>query len=305
MRSFVSRASYLACLMALVACGKSSDGGAAPDPADASDDGNVLAERPYTLKVPSSYDASKATPLLILMHGYAATGALQDAYFGLSATSESKGFLYVFMDGTLDAKGNRFWNATDACCNFDNKPIDDVAYLNAIIDDVGSKYNVDKKRVFLVGHSNGGFMAHRFACDQASRVAAIVSLAGAQWNDPSRCNPTEPVSVLQVHGDQDEVIAYNGGTTGDATNPHTFPSAHQTVATWAAKDGCTGALTADGTLDIDTHIAGAETKVERYAGCPSGIDVELWTIQGGKHIPSLPLNWGDMIYGFLSAQPKH
>jgi polyhydroxybutyrate depolymerase len=291
-----------------LACGKGASGSDAPgDAVDAGDeagDGGLFGQRPYTLKVPPSYDATKPTPLLILLHGYSASGYLQDAYFGLTATSQAKGFLYVFADGTIDSKGKRFWNATDACCNFDDNPVDDVAYLNAIIDDVAGKYTVDTKRVFLVGHSNGGFMAHRFACDQASRVAAIVSLAGEVWKDPARCAPSEAVSVLQVHGDKDDTIPYDGGDTGTAADPRPFPSAHETVATWAAKDGCKGALTAAGTLDIDTRIAGAETKVERYDGCPTGIGVELWTVQGGSHIPSLPLNWGDMIYGFLSAHPK-
>ena len=302
----------LAVVALLSACSSKSsdapaDGGTGDDASTGDDGGNAAdaGSRPYTVKVPASYDSSKPMPLLILLHGYSANGFLQDAYFGLTATSDEKGFLYVHPDGLKDKKGNQFWNATDGCCNFDDNPVDDVAYLNRIIDETEAAYNVDKKRIFVVGHSNGGFMAHRFACDAASRVAAIVSLAGAQWMDPSRCTPSEPVSVLQVHGDADQTISYTGGDTGDATNPHPYPSAHVTVADWATKNGCTGALVSSGAMmDIDTRIAGAETRPESYAGCPAGIDVALWTIQGGGHIPSLPTTWGDTIYGFLSAHPK-
>ena len=61
--------------------------------------------------------------------------------------------------------------------------------VDAILADVKAKYNVDPKRVFVIGHSNGGFMSHRLACDRASDVAAIVSLAGATWLEWDRLRP--------------------------------------------------------------------------------------------------------------------
>src|SRR5262249_30204850 len=154
----------------------------------------------------------------------------------------------------------------------------------AVLDDIESKDNVDPKKVFVIGHSNGAFMAHALACRDASRITGIISYAGAQWLDPSQCNPSEPVSVVQIHGDQDQPgmngIGYDGGST--STGP--YPSAHQTVATWAAKDGCTGDLVDTGMrLDLAVSLPGAETIVEAYMGCPQGIDVQLWTIQGGVH----------------------
>ena len=273
-----------------------SDAGAA----DASD-GGLVGKRPYTMRVPTSYDAARPTPFVLLLHGYAASGGLQDLYFGFTAMAEEKGFLYAFADGKTDAKGNKFWNATDGCCNFDGNPVDDVAYLTAILDDVEARYNVDRKRVYIVGHSNGGFMAHRMACEIAPRVAAIVSLAGAQWVDATKCSAAEPVSVLQVHGDADQTIHYEGGSTSQGA----YPSAHQTVATWAGKDHCTGAPTATGDmLDIDAKIAGSETTVEKYDGCPAGIDVVLWSMKAGVHQPSLQSTWASLLFGFLSNHPK-
>jgi polyhydroxybutyrate depolymerase len=288
-------------------CSKSDEtvtdaGGQESDDAgsDASD-GGIVATRPYTLKIPTSYDAAKPTPLLVLLHGYSASGYLEDAYFGFSGTAEAKGFLYAYADGTKDSQNKQFWNATDGCCNFDKSTVDDVAYIGAIMDDVSARYNVDKKRIYVVGHSNGGFTAHRLACDLAPRVAAIVSLAGETWLDATKCNPSEPVSVLDVHGDADDTILYDGGSTSSGA----YPSEQQTLATWAGKDHCTGALAATGeTLDIDTKLAGAETVVEKYAGCPAGIDVARWTIQGGGHLPSLASSWGPLVFGFLSDHPK-
>jgi poly(3-hydroxybutyrate) depolymerase len=106
-----------------------------------------------------------------------------------------------------------------------------------------------------------------------------------------------------VHGDQDAIISYEGGIFG--TMPAHYPSAHQTVAQGASANGCSGALTDTMMpLDVDTGLPGSETRVERYQGCPAAGAVELWTIQGGVHYPSLSSSWASMMYGFLSAHPK-
>jgi polyhydroxybutyrate depolymerase len=145
-------------------------------------------------------------------------------------------------------------------------------------------------------------MAHRLACDRASEVAAIVALAGDNYLDATKCNPSEHVAVLQVHGDADMTILYGGGSTVSGQ----YTSAHASVATWAEKNGCTGALAPTGTmLDLDSTIPGNETKVETYGGCPAGVDVALWTIQGGPHVPTFAQpNWGDDVWGFFAAHPK-
>jgi polyhydroxybutyrate depolymerase len=263
------------------------------------EDGGLVAARPYTLHVPPGYRIGQPIPLVVLLHGYGASGAVQEAYFQLTPVSDSRTFLYAYPDGTVDSTGMRFWNATDACCNLYGSTVDDVAYINAVIDDVEAHYSVDPKQVYLVGHSNGGFLSHRLACDSAARIAAIVSLAGAQWNDLSRCKPDSGVAVLEVHGTADAVIAYNGGLIG--TVP--YPSAQQTVADWASLNRCSGLDTSAHNIDIDAVIPGDETTVARYTGCDAGA-VELWSIQGGSHIPSLVPGWGNDVYGFLSNHPK-
>lgn len=256
--------------------------------------------RPYNLHVPDSYDGTRAYPLVVLLHGYGASGLLQEAYFGLTRVADNAGFLYATPDGTLDATGKRFWNATDACCDFGGKGIDDVAYVNAIIDDVSQRYSVDAKRVYLVGHSNGGFMSNRLACDLSARIAAIVSLAGAQFSDISRCQPEQPVAVLQVHGDLDQTVYYIGGMFFGKS----YLSAADTVGGWAMLNGCDASPSVAGDLDVEPTILGNETKVERYGGCRAGGAAELWTIRGGSHIPKLVPGWGELVWGFLSAHPK-
>jgi polyhydroxybutyrate depolymerase len=274
---------------------------AAPE-ASTLDASGIVAARPYTLHVPTGYKAGQPAPLLVMFHGYGVTGDIQESYFQLSNASDEHTFLYAYSDGTLDQTGSRFWNATDACCDLYGVPVDDVQYFDAIVADIEAKYAVDPKRVFVVGHSNGGFMSHRLACDRASTVAAIFSLAGAQWDDLGKCEPTGTVSVAEIHGDADMTIAYDGGATMEGT----YPAAPTTVSDWAMRNGCTGAIAASGqTYDIDSTLPGNETQVQAYGGCPAGIDVQLWTIHGGGHIPTLNQpQWGETVWGFLSAHPK-
>jgi polyhydroxybutyrate depolymerase len=138
----------------------------------------------------------------------------------------------------------------------------------------------------------------------ADRFAAIVSLAGANWKDPGRCRPSEPVAVLEVHADTDEVVSYGGKEFTMGGGHHVLPSAHATVATWAERDACTGPLAPFGSpVDWDMAVPGAETTTERYAGCPPGIDVELWTVHGGRHVPTRPA-FADLAWAFLDAHPK-
>jgi polyhydroxybutyrate depolymerase len=300
----------------LAACGSSSspaarttDGGASSGGTGnggGSDDGGdptvIGGDRPVTVHVPASYISGTAAPLVILLHGYAASGALQDLYFGMTAVSDARGFLYAFPDGTVDADGKRFWNATDACCDLHGTKVDDATYVSSLITQIQARYSVDPKRIFLVGHSNGGFMSYRMACDHADQVAAIASLAGAMFSNVSKCAPSAPVSILEIHGTADATVLFDG----DQVAGQGYPGAKTTVADWVTLDGCsTTPDTSAPPLDLDTRLAGAETTVTRYAtGCKPGGHAELWTIAGGSHLPSLTTSFSTSVIDFLFAHPK-
>ena len=90
------------------------------------------------VKIPATYEASEATPLIILLHGYTSSGQNQDSYFKVADLANDYGFLFVAPDGMQETGGaqNRFWNASDACCNFFSTEVDDSAYTRSIIDDM-------------------------------------------------------------------------------------------------------------------------------------------------------------------------
>ncbi len=255
--------------------------------------------RPAPVTLPSAYDAATAWPLVILLHGYSANGVIQDAYLQFSSTAAEVGYIAVVPEGTSGANNAQFWNADPAwCCNFGRSNVDDKAYLNGLIHEASTRYHVDPRRVYFVGHSNGGFMAYRMACDFADRVAAVVSIAGSLPLAAADCGPSEPVSVLQIHGTLDTTIPY-AGVSGQ------YPGAKETTQRWATYDACPGTPTA-GTeaRDYDGASLGDETHSDTRAPCPRGTEVTLWTMTGSTHIPAFRAPFTADVFAWLTAHPK-
>jgi polyhydroxybutyrate depolymerase len=259
----------------------------------------LIDERPVDIVVPDGLDPAEPAPLVVVLHGYSGTGLAQDTYFGFRDEADRRGVLLAHPDGTEDQRGLQFWNATDACCNFFGSDVDDVAYLAAVVEYADSVHPVDPARVYLAGHSNGGFMSYRLACERPDLFAAIVSLAGAMVDDASTCAPDEPVSVVQVHGTLDDVIRYDGGDI--LGNAH--PSAADTTDDWASLNGCDLDTEPAPALDLETDLAGDETTVVAYVDCPVGVAVELWTIPGGSHLPALGPGFAAAVFDFFEAHP--
>ncbi len=261
-----------------------------------------LGRGPLTVTVPSSYEPGAPLPLVLALHGYGGNGASMQSYWQLPTIAESRGFFVVHPEGTIDNNGNRFWNATDACCNFFGSTVDDSQYLLDLITEISSQVDVDPDRVYFCGHSNGGFMSHRMACDHPETVAAIASLAGAVWDDPIQCNPGSSVHVLQIHGTADNVIFYDGGNIFG----NTYPSAVESVEYWAGVGGCS--LTPDTSsppLDLVNSLSGAETIVTKYEdGCDASGSGELWTILDGSHSPSFNSSFREELVDYFFEHPK-
>lgn len=254
------------------------------------------------VSVPQDYAEESSLPLIVLLHGYTSSGNRQNAYMGFSKLVDEYGFLLAAPDGTQESGGdrNRFWNASNACCNFFESEVDDVGYIKAVIDGMKSRYNVDAQRVYLVGHSNGGFMSYRMAYEHSGDIAAIVSLAGASHMD-ERPAPASPINILQIHGTADGTIAYGGGDIRD----NRYPSALRTVRQWADYNGCASTGKAREMRDLDASLPGYETGVLKFeVGCKAGGSSELWTISAGAHSPTLSDSFAEQVVEWLYAHPK-
>lgn len=252
--------------------------------------------------MPATYDPAAPSALVLALHGLGGNSSNMQQYLQFEPLAERFGFLYVVPDGTHNESGHQFWNATDACCGGDSE-VDDAAYLLAIIDDMKATYNVDAQRVYIIGLSNGGFMAYRMACGHADTLAAIISVAGATFRDPRDCAPSSPVSVLQVHGTADSVISFDGGVFM-GTSP--YPSALDSTATWATYNDCVLGQHRNslGSVDYEPTVAGAETDIYDHGACAAGTAVQLWQMNDAGHIPTVTPTLTTAFVDFLFAHPK-
>ncbi|QQR91121.1 MAG: prolyl oligopeptidase family serine peptidase [Myxococcales bacterium] len=246
--------------------------------------------------IPSDYDDSVPTPLLLLLHGLTDTAENIDDHFAYGAEAEAYGFIMIAPQGSQDSNGFQFWNATDECCNLSGKKVDDVAYLSSVIEEAKSNYTIDASRIYIVGHSNGGFMAYRMVCELQNTFAAVVSYAGASFSDPSQCAYPDAIHALHIHGDQDELVSY----VGDGP----FPGAEETIVRWANRAGCDGNTFDEGPkLDLDANTPGDETFTRLYNhNCSTTSDIQLWTITNGVHNITPSPSFTKSIFNWLNPK---
>jgi len=267
----------------VLACGISS--------AQAYDTKQVYSERGNVpLYLPSEMEPGADLPLVISLHGFTGNGNAHENYFNLRSQIDERKFMLCVPNGFQNSQGERYWNATNYCCDFEGQAPDDSGYLRTLIEQVIDEYSVDLDSIHVVGHSNGGFMSYRMACDHADLISSIASLAGATFDNPSDCVPSEPVHILQIHGTNDDVIAFNGS----CIIPFFFcqPGAEGSLSIWSQYNQCDGGFENAGSLDLVNGISGSETsRTVISEGCSDHGSAELWAINGGDHGPSFNSNF--------------
>lgn len=221
-------------------------------------------ERTFDVHVPVSYDPEQPTPVVFNFHGYTSNAQQQALLSRMNAASDAEGFIAVHAQGTGTTPS---WNAGVCCGTAATSQVDDVGFVDAMLDALEDELCVDPVRVFATGFSNGGFLSHRLACERADRFAAIAPVAGVLGI--ASCAPSRPVPVLHFHGTLDTLVPYEGDTQNG------FPSVRDTFAGWGARDECDGPAT--------VTFEQGDTTCETYAGCARGAEVTLCTVTGGGH----------------------
>jgi polyhydroxybutyrate depolymerase len=281
--------------------GAASAGPAPAKPIDPTDPGTAF-DPPVQLRLPSTIKSGERVPLLMILHGFGVSSSLLVAKASLNLVADAKKFAYLAPEGSRDSVGRTFWNAGPSCCDLEHRAPDDLRRLRALLDFTLKNPAIDPQRVFLIGYSNGGFLAHRLACDLSDRLAGIISVAGAASGPDVPCAPTTPLSVLEIHGDADPVVHYQGGVVFDRTDLPAHPSAPDTAKIWAKRLGCTGEPLSVGSADLEPYVAGSETEMVRFQGCRGA--VELWTVHGGGHYVALQPPALEAMWNFILAHPK-
>lgn len=225
--------------------------------------------RSYTLHVPSTYNGTKAVPLVLDFHGLGGNGKDESSSSPYPAQTDPDGVIMAFPTGLAGPGGNA-WNVGPCCV----KNTDDVAFAKALVTEIEKTACIDTKRVYAVGFSMGGGMSHYLACHAADVFAAVAPAAfDLLKENVDDCKPARPISEITFRSTNDNVVNYAGGASMAVQGmPITFLGAKGTFQKWAQINQCTGAASAEDANGCAT-----------YAGCPSGVEVTLCTKQGGSH----------------------
>lgn len=179
-------------------------------------------------------DGADLPALIVVLHGIGGSAAGVRDYVDAETVAAELGIraVTVYPEGSGDDVGfPQSWNA-GGCCPFANlDDADDVGFLSAVIEKVRAEYATDPARTWVIGHSNGGMMAYRLACEAPSLVTAIGVGAGALMTP---CTSQGAVNLVHLHGEQDVVVPFEGGSIAGIT----FPPVTATLDAWGAAHGC-------------------------------------------------------------------
>ncbi len=245
-------------------------------------------KRTYRVHMPRGFKAGKRLPLFIMMHGGQMTGIQMERITGLSDTADDNNFVVVYPDAIGIYKGRLYWNDSRV------PEVDDVKFISALIDKLTESADIDHRRVYVAGYSNGGGMANFLGVAISDKIAAIASVAGTIVKDmDKKWQPKRPVPVLYFHGTADQLAYYEGGTAG--TFRGSSLSAEEFIQWWINKNccDCEPACT-----DLEKDPSGLFVKCYIYGKGQEAAKVIFYRIEGGGHTwPGRPRFFPAKAYG--------
>jgi polyhydroxybutyrate depolymerase len=250
-------------------------------------------QRSYLLHVPKGFDSRAPVPVVFVFHGWSGLPEDMVGTTDFNAIADREGFLAVYPRGSGTGNGDLSWNA-GICCGYAlDRKVDDVAFVRRMLEDLASFAAPDPQRIYATGFSNGAFLSYRLACEMSDAFAAVAPVGGVLVL--ADCRPRQPVAVIHIHGLIDVSVPYEGG--GDLISGG-FPSVEESIQTWVALDGCSGAPVTDAPYKNVVHTA--------YDSCRAGTAVELYAINYFGHrwplANTMPAS--ETIWKFFAAHPK-
>jgi polyhydroxybutyrate depolymerase len=245
--------------------------------------------RTYVVYVPSSYDPAEPMPVVITLHGRFGTGAGTADYTGMNPIAEREGFIGLYPDG-LVYPGATYpydtgWNYQKGVPFLIVSDPDDGAFITDLLDDLALDLNIDQRRIYVDGMSNGGYMVYNLACSYPERFAAYADVAGSGYMGfADMCNHGVPVSVLIIHGTADDNVLWNGqmqnmrGREVWVSYPIT-----DMVAFWVAHNTCNVEAADVTDLPSGGESPGTAVRVITLDECADDSEVQLYAVLGGGH----------------------
>ena len=258
-------------------------------------------KRKNLIHVPDSYDGSEAVSLILAFHGGFGSPVNIEKQSQLSLLSDQEGFIVCYPEGLHHA-----WNAGWCCGKPMRDNYDDVGMVSALIDKLLDEYNIDPKRVYATGMSNGAFMSYRLACELSDKIAAVAPVEGTM--NIEVCNPSEPVPIIHFHSYMDTSVPYEGGV-GDGPSDHYNTPLDSVFTVWSGYNGCM--------VDDTLIYSGSDYDHWQWKDCNNNAIIEFYISHDGGHQwpmgvkprkgaddPSQAFNANQLMWEFFQAHPK-
>lgn len=200
--------------------------------------------RTFQLYAPAS--PPRPAPLVMFLHGAGGSAEWADEETGWSRLAVSERFAIVLPEGLPPdpAKPAKFltnplrWNDGSIGPTGTPSTADDVGFLGDVLDEASRRAEIDSRRIYATGFSNGAGMTFRLAAELASRLAAIAPVAGYCWRREAK--PARPVPTCYIIGAEDPLVPWRGG---QVRSPwlHRFvprPPVLESLEYWADAIGC-------------------------------------------------------------------
>jgi polyhydroxybutyrate depolymerase len=262
--------------------------------------------RTYTVNLPPNYLQSNQFSVVIALHGGGGDALQFESTSKLTEKADASGFIVVYPEGVKSTGplGARSWNAGNCCDYASANNIDDVKFIGRLIDKLIASYKINPKKVYVTGHSNGGMMAYRLACELSGEVAAIAPNASTMVVSQP-CHPTRAMPILHMHSALDTKVPYRGGIgTGPGTEGVFMPSINSVLRTWSQKNLCQ-------TL-AQVIINNSKYKFTKWSNCTNNVTLDYYLTKDGGHgwpgglpggpfsdTPSTAIHANDLLWEFF------
>lgn len=242
-------------------------------------------QRMFMAHLPDGYQPGSTYPLVIALHGRGGTANDMTLMTSFSLKADQEGFIVIYPQA--------IWNdLTWMIISGDEGSLEDMAFLWDVINYAIENLSADAQRVYAVGFSNGGGMAHRLGCALAEKLAGIATVSGS-YPVHQNCHPTASLPVLAFHGTADTFVPYDGDSIQ--------PSILEWAEAWAERNGC---QSGQQVIFEESVLRG-----DSWDECDADAAVVLYTIEGGElfwpgGVGQGGINATDMIWEFFQAHEK-